>query len=65
LATEIITNAHQPRTVHHAGLFTSSYHNSFRSGSDWPGKLQSCELWFEVVIYVIKNLPGTQHKPSV
>jgi len=26
--------------------------------------LQSRKSWFEVVIYVLKNLPGTQHMPS-
>jgi len=62
LATEIITNAHK---VRHAGLFTSSSHNSLRSGvwRDWlwPGMLQSRESWFEFGIYVLKNLPVTQH----
>ncbi len=30
---EMIVNEQKPRTVHHAGLFTSNYHNSLRSGS--------------------------------
>jgi len=31
--TEIITIAHKTHKVRHAGLFTSSSHNSLRSGS--------------------------------
>jgi len=31
---------------------------------EWPGMLQSRKSWFEVVIYVFKNLPGTQHNST-